>query len=802
MLKVHPFLSGSTSLGCFVLSVFLFVNGTAQDLPFVALPEQLTDSRYAEWITMPGIEGSEYGVYYFRKTIDVATVPEKLIIHVSADNRYRLYINGKLVSWGPAAGDLYHWNYETIDVSKFLKEGTNLIAAQVWNMGKYAGARQISCRTAFILQGNSSAETGMNTNWSWKVFRDKGYFPVLLTDDQVGGGYIAGATDSVIAALHPWGWNTERFDDSGWKPAQELGKGNHSGLNTWLGTPWLLTPRTIPPMEETWETPPDILYVDGKAVLIDTAEHIRFTIPKKTKTEILLDNRRLTMGFPHLTLSGGKNSLIRIQYQEALFDNAHKKGNRNEWKGKHMKGYYDVFLADGGKERTFLPLWLRTFRYVKITIITKQEPLDILDFRNCFTAYPFVPAGDFLSNDSSISRIWDISWHTARLCALETYMDCPYYEQLQYIGDTRIQALISLYLTADDRLVRNALSQFYQSFQPMGLTKSSHPQKQVQIIPPFSLHYIGMLHDYFMLRNDTSFVKGFLPGIRFILDWFISKIDSTGMLGPSPFWNHIDGGTKEFYAGSPPGITEGHSALMSLLLALSINDATNMFEYYHLDCCNAYYRNIAARLISSTILHCLEPGRGLIAETPEKKLFSQHTNALAILAGAFSPEESKTIASKIVQDTSLAQASLYFNFYVFQALKMAGAGSEVLHQLKKWDLFLKMGFTTFPEHGIDSRSDCHAWSAHPLYDLLNIVCGIEPLSPGFRTVKIEPRHGYLKTMEGSVVHPEGMITVRYKENEDKTVGCSVELPKNVTGIFVWKGKTYSLPSGESCLMLE
>jgi hypothetical protein len=123
MFKVYPFLSGSTSLGCFVLSVFLFVNGTAQDLPFVALPEQLTDSRYAEWITMPGIEGSEYGVYYFRKTIDVATVPEKLIIHVSADNRYRLYINGKLVSWGPAAGDLYHWNYETIDVSKFLKEG-------------------------------------------------------------------------------------------------------------------------------------------------------------------------------------------------------------------------------------------------------------------------------------------------------------------------------------------------------------------------------------------------------------------------------------------------------------------------------------------------------------------------------------------------------------------------------------------------------------------------------------------------------------------------------------------------------
>ena len=107
-----------------------------------------------------------------------------------------------------------------------------------------------------------------------------------------------------------------------------------------------------------------------------------------------------------------------------------------------------------------------------------------------------------------MSDIFQIGWRTARLCAVDTYMDCPYYEQLQYIGDTRIQALISYYNSGDDRLARHAIDMMSFSRLPEGITQSRYPTNNIQIIPPFSLLWIGMVSDYYKytldLRNQIN----------------------------------------------------------------------------------------------------------------------------------------------------------------------------------------------------------------------------------------------------------------------------------------------------------
>ncbi len=122
-----------------------------------------------------------------------------------------------------------------------------------------------------------------------------------------------------------------------------------------------------------------------------------------------------------------------------------------------MRGFEDVFLPDGGEHRMFRPLWWRTYRYMRLDVQTASEPLVIEDLHGTFTAYPFVARARFESEDPTLRKIWDVGWRTARLCAHETYVDCSYYEQLQYAGDTRIQALVSLYVTGNDRLVTNAI---------------------------------------------------------------------------------------------------------------------------------------------------------------------------------------------------------------------------------------------------------------------------------------------------------------------------------------------------------
>src|SRR6266581_27627 len=70
----------------------------------------------ASWLTSDD-GGEAYGVHHFRKKVTLAAKPSSFIIHVSGDNRYKLFINGQLASLGPARSDLYHWNFETVDIA-------------------------------------------------------------------------------------------------------------------------------------------------------------------------------------------------------------------------------------------------------------------------------------------------------------------------------------------------------------------------------------------------------------------------------------------------------------------------------------------------------------------------------------------------------------------------------------------------------------------------------------------------------------------------------------------------------------
>lgn len=115
---------------------------------------------------MPGESPTGYGVYLFRKSLALPAKPAAFVVHVSADNRYKLFVNGTLVSLGPARGDLTYWKFETVDLAPYLQAGKNIIAARVWNEGDLRMETQISLRTGLILQGNAESEQSLNTNAS------------------------------------------------------------------------------------------------------------------------------------------------------------------------------------------------------------------------------------------------------------------------------------------------------------------------------------------------------------------------------------------------------------------------------------------------------------------------------------------------------------------------------------------------------------------------------------------------------------------------------------------------------------
>ena len=748
------------------------------------------------WISCPDAPQREYGVYHFRKTFNLSEKPGKFIVNLSADNRYRLYVNGKAVCSGPARGDIYSWYFETVDIAPLLQKGLNCIAAKVWNMGTYAPFAQITNQTAFVVQGNGELEKVVNTKEGWKVLNDKSYKACSTDNAERLKEFVAiGPGDQINGSLYPWGWEQIKYDDSAWKPARILENpvavaGYGQGGYHWL------TPRNIPLMEETLQRISAVRRSSGMEVSNDfLSGKKQLHIPANKIVSILLDQSFNTVAYPEMVVSGGKGASIKITYAEALFDKDHKKGNRNEIEGKKIEGNYDIFEPDGGAKRLFRTLWIKTFRYMQLDIVTKDQPLMIDDLYGMFTGYPFKEKASFSSNDKSLQDIWNVGWRTARLCAGETYFDCPYYEQLQYVADTRIQALISLYVTGDDRLMRKAILNFANSRVPEGLTMSRYPTNRLQVIPPFSLFWISMVHDYWMNRKDDQFVSGFLIPITEILDWFEKSIDKDKkMLGPLHWWSFADW-SPEYKGGYADGGLDGNSSVLTLQYIYTLHQAADLFKYFGKNSEADSYEKLADDLSKGTLNQCFDKTKGLIANTPEKARFSQHAAIMAVLSGSIKPDEQKTMMQKILDDKSLIQATIYYRFYLTLALKKAGMADLYYSQLQPWREMLKVGLTTFAEKGEPTRSDCHAWSASPNYDFLATICGIMPNKPGFSSVRIEPALGELQQVKGVMPHPEGEISVSLQRKGTNGIAADISLPGKLTGIFVWKGEEVNLTSG-------
>jgi alpha-L-rhamnosidase len=759
------------------------------------------------WSAIPPDELTQYEVLKFRKSFDLPNKPASFVVHVSADNRYKLYVNGTLVSLGPARGDLTHWNYETVDIAQYLNAGKNAIAALVWNEGAARPEAQISLMTAFILQGKSDTESVVNTDASWKVMRDEGYVPMR---PRTHGYYVTGQDEFITMSKTIKGYEVAGYDDTNWKKPRTMHQGIPKGVFTFAPVNWMLVPSALPQMELTVQRMGSVRKAEGVKTPVGYPKtKAALTIPAKTSVSLLIDNESLTNAYATLEFSDGKDAGISLGYAEALYlpDKENSlpdkgKGNRNEVDGKVFVGRRDSIISDGSKSQKFTSLWYRTYRYVLLKVKTADQPLVINDIYGVFTGYPFQVASSFTSERPNLQKNLEIGWRTARLCAAETYMDCPYYEQLQYFGDTRIQCLVTMYNSKDDGLVRNAILQGDQSRFAEGVTMSRYPTAQVQIIPPFSLWWIGMVHDYWMYRNDDKFVAERLPGTRQVLNFFNSYQQADGSLKDVPYWGFTDWvGGPGWKDGVAPIGMNGNSAILDIQLMWTYQVAAQLEEQLGLKDLAMVYKQRADLLAKTIRTKYWNASRGMFSDTHDLDVYSQHTNSLAILSGLVKGEDAKSLATTMLTDASIAQASIYFKYYVHQAATKAGLGNDYMKWLAKWDENVAMGLTTWAEMSdvSGSRSDCHAWGSSPNIELYRTVLGIDTAEPGFKKVKIEPKLGDLTNVSGAIAHPKGKVIVSYVKDKKGFWNISAELPQFITGTFVWNGKTYQLGEGKNTI---
>ena len=783
----------------FALNLSVFAQTTVRSVE----PCDLVHSHWpASWIAPPDVSLTDYGVYHFRKTVNLTAVPEQVNIRVTADNRYRLFVNGEAVCFGPARGDLQHWRYETVDIGPYLNAGKNVLSAVVWNFGEHIPWAQMTRSTGFLLQGPPGMDGLLDTDADWKVIQNHAHEPVPVNPQTLQQFVVVGPGDVVDGAQYPWGWELPDFDDSAWESSRILTNGKPRGVGT--DGDWMLVPRSIPMLEQKEERISTVRRADGMRIQsLEFEKGKSLLIPPNSTVSLLLDQTYLTTAYPELLVTGGKGARIRLSYAEALMDADLSKGDRNEIEGRQLVGYEDVFLPDGGAGRLFRPLWFRTWRYIQMDIKTSGNPLTIEDFKSIFTAYPLEENASFVCDDKKLAKIWKVGWRTARLCANETYYDCPYYEQLQYVGDTRIQALVSLYVSGDDRLMRKAIEVYDDSRIPDGLTQSRYPSSSMQIIPPYSLFWIAMIYDYHLYRDDAAFVKSFMPGVRSVLEWHEAHLDSSGLLAGMTWWNFVDWPNEwpwdnEARIGGVPSLDDkGRSSILSLQYAYVLQLTAELMMAFGEHTLADRYLSTADRINQSVYRLCWNESRALLADTPQDQtVFSQHANVLGILTDAIPEAAQKGVVEAILADRSLIQCTLYYRFYLFRAMIKVGLGNRYIEQLKPWSDMLDLGLTTFAERPDPTRSDCHAWSASPNYDFLATVCGILPGEAGFKSVLIRPHPGPLKWIKGEVPHPSGgFIRVNLKRDGKAGIKGDVTLPEGIDGVFVWNGVEEVLKGG-------
>lgn len=739
----------------------------------------------------------------FRKELTVSGEPKEALIRISADSRYKLYINGKFVEAGPSRGDRQIWFYDEVDIAPYLTVGKNILAVQVlrYPTDHRKGNHGIF-RTEYpglYVKGSVTCTDGtmqiLAADESWTCKKDKGFHivsenpgfaPLQIFENRQGDSELKG-------------WMIAGYDDSKWQTAKE-----YQRMDPAI-SPGNLQPRTIPYLyrkqkyfdevtvvrqsgigRETWEA----FFKDKKS----SQGNKPILIPAHTKEIVEVSAGEEMTGYLNLSFQGGKGAVIEILQSEGYVQDGYHEGdletpvkkNRTDSENGHLHGYTDTYLAAGygteELEEEYEPFWFRTFRYIRLTIETKDEPLILNRFDYTETGYPLEVKTKAATSDESLKGIWDISERTLRRCMHETYEDCPFYEQLQYAMDARSEILYTYSVAADDRLARKCMDDFKRSQRYDGLLNCSYPCYGANVIPGFSIYYILMLYDHMMYFGDRELLEDHMPTVEGILRFFDRNLTKEGYVdkiggvnGEARFWSFIDW-TPEWdqTSGIPPATLHGPITMESLLYIMGLKHAAKIAEYLGRSGQAKTYLIQADKVCSAVLEHCMGTN-GMLTDGPGIEEYSQQTQVFAILTDTIGAEDGRKILEEtILHRKEYAQCSVAMAFYLFRALQKTGLYAYTDEYWNIWRRMLEKGATTCIEDEVRERSDCHAWGSLILYELPSVILGVQPAKPGYQAVSIHPECGYLSAAKGDIWTPRGMIHVKWnKENGEMNLTYDV-----------------------------
>lgn len=423
------------------------------------------------------------------------------------------------------------------------------------------------------------------------------------------------------------------------------------------------------------------------------------------------------------------------------------------------------YICREGRQTYVSPV-RRGFRYLMLTVRGASRPIRLYGVQVLQSNYPMAETGSFRSSDSLLNEIWEISRHTTRLCMEDTFVDCPAYEQVFWVGDSRNEALVCYYLFGAEQLVERCLKLVPGSAALTPLYADQVPSGWNSVIPNWTFFWVTACLEYVRRTGNAEFAKDLWPKVKLTLDHYLRHIDERGLLYIHS-WNLLDWAPLD----QP---NDGVVTHQNAVLVRSLSDAAELAERAGKHEEAGIYRGESKRLAENINLHLWsEQHRAYIdcihADGRRSETISMQTQVMALLCGVAQGGRKTAIRGYLTNPPAgfVGIGSPFMSFFYYEALAEMGEYTFMLEDMRRnYGAMLRHGATTcwemYPMYGENrpnpkllTRSHCHAWSAAPGYALGAWVLGIRPLSDGWTAVRVTPQPGDLHWAKGSVPLPSG-----------------------------------------------
>lgn len=457
-----------------------------------------------------------------------------------------------------------------------------------------------------------------------------------------------------------------------------------------------------------------------------------------------------------------------------------------------MNNSFRYTCAEGAQ--SYRTLLRRGFSYSYLIVRNMTAPIKIRGLHVVNATYPQANRGSFASSDAQLDRIWSIGARSMRICAEDTYTDCPTYEQTHWVGDARNEALVDYVVNGDGRLWFRCLQQVGDSLERSPVIESHVPSGWQNLLPTFCFLWMRSCCEYHQFTGDQ---EGFLTLLDYVdrnIDGIAANTHENGLFGLPRAWNMFDWAAMD--CPSRGLITHLQcNAVLSLRqcaeAARSVGQTERAVRWSQLAEVlvaganrHLWVEERNAYTDCERVSHSFDVILGRREHLELSEVFSQQTQTVAYISGIATGERGELCRQHMHQPPAdlIHAGSPYFEFFLLEAYQREGLDAELVDTIRRdWGFMADMGATTFWEMwsghaGRLTRSHCHGWSAAPTYFLLTWVLGVRPGGPGFAPCLIEPHPGGLRWARGTMPTPLGVVEVQWEDEPGQPFVMRVRAP--------------------------